>query len=84
MTKKDYVKTAGIIKEHFDAAFNHAEGVNLETGLALSDYLLNMKTDMMLDFARIFSEDNPSFSRDKFVQACGLHEYEKKRLGVDA
>jgi hypothetical protein len=28
--------------------------------------------DLVLDFAGMFSEDNPNFKEDKFREACGL------------
>ena len=64
MTRKDYVKTAEIIK-----SFN--DHVNLNH----SDFL-----DLVYDFADMFAEDNPNFQEIKFVQACGLDIQEVKSV----
>lgn len=56
MTRKDYVKTAEILKEYWD-----------NNPVEISDYL-----DLVYNFADWFAEDNPNFQEKKFVQACGL------------
>ena len=56
MTRKDYVKTAEILKTFGDNVENN-----------FSDFI-----DLVYDFADMFAEDNPNFQEKKFVQACGL------------
>lgn len=29
--------------------------------------------NLVLDFTRVFSEDNPRFKTDKFIEACGIY-----------
>ena len=56
MTRKDYVKTAEILKTFGDNVENN-----------FSDFI-----DLVYDFADWFAEDNPNFQEKKFVSACGL------------
>ena len=56
MTRKDYIATAEILKEHFD-----------NRPIEIADYL-----DLVYSFADWFAEDNPNFNENKFVNACGL------------
>ena len=56
MTRKDYVRTAEILKTFGDNVLTNQ-----------FDYL-----DLVYDFADWFAEDNPRFDEKKFAQACGL------------
>ena len=63
MTRKDYVRTAEILKSF---------GNNVLTNEY--DYL-----DLVYDFVDWFAEDNPNFNETRFVQACGLEKNETKK-----
>ena len=56
MTRKDYVKTAEILKTFGDNVLTNQH-----------DYL-----DLVYDFCDWFAEDNPNFNEKKFTNACGL------------
>ena len=56
MTRKDYVRTAEILKTFGDNVLTNE-----------FDYL-----DLVYDFSDWFAEDNPNFDEKKFVAACGL------------
>lgn len=53
MTRKDYVKTAEILKDFRDH---------------YPTELIDFK-NLVFDFADWFAEDNPNFNEDKFVEA---------------
>jgi tetraacyldisaccharide-1-P 4'-kinase len=53
MTRKDYVKTAEILKNHWD---NYP--------VEISDF-----KELVFDFADWFAEDNPNFKEEKFISA---------------
>ena len=56
MTRKDYVRTAEILKTFGDNVLTNQH-----------DY-----QDLVYDFADWFAEDNPNFNEKKFADACGL------------
>lgn len=58
MTKKDYVKIAGVIKEYRHQ--KRIEGYNWDL------------SDLAQDLAVVFASDNPRFDQDRFLEACGL------------
>jgi hypothetical protein len=55
MTRKDYVKTASILKTHF------------ENNPQLSQEVFE---DLVDEFSLMFEEDNERFDSDKFLEAC--------------
>ena len=62
MTRKDYVKTAEILKNFYD-----------HNSVSDNDFI-----DLVYEFSDMFLEDNPNFSENKFVNACGLDIKEVK------
>ena len=62
MTRKDYVKTAEILKNFYD-----------HNSISDNDFI-----DLVYEFADWFAEDNPNFQEIKFVNACGLDIKEVK------
>ena len=62
MTRKDYVKTAEILKNFYD-----------HNSINDNDFI-----DLVYEFADWFAEDNPNFQEIKFVHACGLDIQEVK------
>ena len=56
MTRKDYVRTAEILKSFGDNVLTNE-----------FDY-----ADLVYDFSDWFAEDNPNFNENKFIIACGL------------
>ena len=61
MTKKDYVKIAGVFID------SHQKLV--ATG---KSYALDVLSDLAQDLAVVFASDNPQFNQDRFLEACGL------------
>jgi Fe-S-cluster formation regulator IscX/YfhJ len=53
MTRKDYVKTAEILKNYYD-----------NNPVELSDFKY-----LVFDFVDWFAEDNPNFKEEKFLEA---------------
>jgi Fe-S-cluster formation regulator IscX/YfhJ len=53
MTRKDYVKTAEILKNYYD-----------NNPVELSDFKY-----LVFDFVDWFEEDNPNFNEEKFLEA---------------
>ena len=58
MTRKDYVRTAEILKGFGDNVLTNE-----------FDY-----ADLVYDFADWFAEDNPNFKINKFLEACNVKE----------
>ncbi len=58
MSKKDYIKFAQMFKEQKDKA------LTLEAVAQI--------TEIVKESADIFKADNPNFSRDRFLKACGV------------
>ena len=63
MTKKDYIKFAGVIKE----AVKCHGGDRADPERAIRD--------IADELCNIFASDNPHFNRGKFIDACGFHKW---------
>ena len=61
MTRKDYIKFAEMISDHFVPARKAPNPSGINT--------LNSISQATCD---IFTADNPNFDRDRFLQACGV------------
>ena len=57
MTKKDYIKLAGLIK---DSTLIDTNGVRF----------ISTAGDFIDDLCDILEEDNPKFDRERFIAAC--------------
>lgn len=64
MSQKDYIKFAAMFKAHRDA---------LQAKASLLDVVTLQNVDQLItEAANIFASDNPNFSRQRFLTACGI------------
>lgn len=63
MTRKDYIKLVGIINSR----------VKLADMLQTRAFRKTILLELTGDIADMLAQDTPRFSRDKFIQACGLN-----------
>ena len=63
MTRKDYVATAKIIRNFFDACIDEEAFDDSPINAMIHDHLID-------EFIKMFSADNPNFDADKFWEAC--------------
>ena len=61
MTKKDYVKIAGIVKKQLNC---HCD--------ICANCIVSIFSTLAQDLAVVFASDNPRFDQDRFLEACGL------------
>jgi hypothetical protein len=70
MSRKDYEKFARMIQKEYAEVVANSGGPDSPVAKKTKDRLHHTA----LVCSRVFEEDNPSFNRDRFMQACGLGE----------
>ncbi len=66
ITKKYYIKAANIVKDMARAAKDTSRVI----GPNQRHYELMAATEASYAFVKLFEGDNPSFNKDKFLNAC--------------
>lgn len=73
MTRKDYIKIAGAIKDAYKSNADYTEGQKLQWG-GCDNYPIGQNTlsvDIVANIVRVLKEDNPNFDRERFYAAIG-------------
>ncbi len=65
MTRKDYVKIAGVIKSELSSSVNDPNMPHNHGRWCATESIAQ-------DLAVVFQSDNDKFDQDKFLEACGL------------